>query len=83
MAVSFAAGLSAATALPTDLREANSPAMPRMTVEEAYLQRRLLLIAEDENVNQLVILRQADMLGYAGEIASDGAEALRMWSTGR
>tara|TARA_R110001592_G_scaffold351305_1_gene648371 strand:+ start:539 stop:4138 length:3600 start_codon:yes stop_codon:yes gene_type:complete len=49
------------------------------TVTEARAQGRLILIAEDDKVNQKVILRQLSLLGYAGEIANDGLEALDLW----
>ncbi len=54
-----------------------------LTVAEARAQGRLILVAEDDEVNQKVILRQIEMLGYAAEIASDGAEALRLWRGGQ
>jgi CheY-like chemotaxis protein len=53
-----------------------------MTVEQARAQGRLLLVAEDDEVNQQVILRQLEMLGYAAEIADDGQAALDMWIAG-
>ena len=52
------------------------------TVAEARAQGRLILIAEDDEVNQLVILRQIEMLGYAAEIAENGIEALKLWGAG-
>ena len=52
------------------------------TVAEARAQGRLILIAEDDEVNQLVILRQIEMLGYAAEIAENGIEALKLWCAG-
>ncbi len=33
-------------------------------------------------MNQKVVLQQLGLLGYAGEIASDGVEALTMWRRG-
>jgi len=57
------------------------PARP-VTIDEARAQGRLLLIAEDDEVNQMVILRQIELLGYAAEIATDGEEALKMWQSG-
>jgi len=53
------------------------------TLDEARRQGRLLLIAEDDAINQKVILKQLALLGYAGELAGDGAEALRLWHTGQ
>jgi len=52
------------------------------TVAEARAAGRLVLIAEDDTVNQKVILRQLGLLGYAAEVASTGAEALSMWRAG-
>ncbi len=57
-------------------------AVGRVSVEEARSQGRLLLIAEDDEVNQMVILRQIEMLGYAAEVAVDGEQALEMWRAG-
>ena len=50
-----------------------------VSVEQARAQRRLILVAEDDEVNQKVILQQLELLGYAAEVAVNGAEALRMW----
>lgn len=52
------------------------------TVAEARRTGRLILVAEDDNTNQKVILRQLGMLGYAAEIALDGSEAWDMWREG-
>lgn len=52
------------------------------TIAEARAQGRLILIAEDDEVNQKVILRQLSLLGYTGEVASDGLEALELWRKG-
>jgi PAS domain S-box-containing protein len=48
-------------------------------IAEARAQGRLILVAEDDEINQKVILRQLGLLGYAVEIANDGKEALRLW----
>ncbi len=52
------------------------------TIAEARAQGRLILVAEDDAINQKVILRQLDLLGYAAEIAANGAHALRLWREG-
>ncbi len=52
------------------------------SVAEARAQGRLILVAEDDAINQKVILRQLSLLGYAAEIASNGVEALEMWRKG-
>ena len=53
------------------------------SIAEARDQGQLILVAEDDEVNQMVILRQIQLLGYAAEIAVNGAEALRLWEGGR
>ena len=55
---------------------------PVPSIAEARAQGQLILIAEDDEVNQKVILRQLELLGYAAELASNGAEALRRWRAG-
>jgi CheY-like chemotaxis protein/HPt (histidine-containing phosphotransfer) domain-containing protein len=57
------------------------PQLP--THAQARASRRLILIAEDDLVNQNVILRQMEILGHAAEIAENGGEALRMWRSGQ
>ncbi len=49
------------------------------SVEEAVAQGRLVLVAEDNLTNQDVIRRQLNMLGFACEIAGNGAEALQRY----
>ncbi len=50
-----------------------------MTVEEAKQQGKLILLAEDNLMNQKVIVDQLHALGYAVEVADDGALALDKW----
>ncbi|MBK5255609.1 MAG: response regulator [Vicinamibacteria bacterium] len=50
--------------------------------EDARARRRLVLVAEDNEVNQMVILRQLALLGYAADVAPGGREALERWRTG-
>jgi CheY-like chemotaxis protein len=52
------------------------------TPEEAAAQGRLILVAEDQRVNQMVISRQLSILGFAVEIHADGAAALAAWRPG-
>ena len=49
---------------------------------EPRVHGRLILVAEDDSMNQTVIRQQLSLLGYAGHIAADGAEALRLWRLG-
>ncbi|MDP1890991.1 MAG: PAS domain S-box protein, partial [Gemmatimonadaceae bacterium] len=53
-----------------------------LSLDEARAQGRLILVAEDDAMNQKVILQQLGLLGYAGHIAVDGTEALRLWRAG-
>ncbi|TWB23362.1 signal transduction histidine kinase [Nitrospirillum amazonense] len=53
------------------------------TVEMAMAQGRLVLVAEDQPVNQMVIRRQLSLLGIAAEVTEDGRQALAAWRTGR
>jgi PAS domain S-box-containing protein len=82
-AVAVAAGLAS----PEVLRErleldlSLAPAGP-INHAQARAQGRLVLIAEDDAVNQTVILRQIELLGFAAEIADNGGEALRLWRAG-
>ncbi len=41
--------------------------------------RYLILVAEDEPVNRMVLTRQLELLGHDAEVANDGEEALRLW----
>jgi CheY-like chemotaxis protein/HPt (histidine-containing phosphotransfer) domain-containing protein len=50
--------------------------------EEACQAGRLVLVAEDDETNQKVILRQLALLGVAAEVASNGKQALELWRSG-
>jgi PAS domain S-box-containing protein len=43
---------------------------------------RLILVAEDDDTNRSVILRQLELLGYAAEAADNGEQALQLWRNG-
>ena len=49
------------------------------SIEQARKARRLVLLAEDNLMNQRVIVDQLNALGYAVEVADDGAIALEKW----
>jgi len=50
--------------------------------DEALRQHRLILVAEDNEINQKVIRQQLDLLGYAADVATTGREALRRFEGG-
>ncbi|SIO17256.1 ATP-binding protein [Nitrosomonas cryotolerans] len=50
--------------------------------EEALEQGKLILVAEDNEINQKVIRQQLTLLGYAADIADDGRDALKRWQNG-
>jgi PAS domain S-box-containing protein len=56
---------------------------PVLSVAQAREMGRLILVAEDDAINQKVILRQLGLLGHVAEIASDGREALTLWRANR
>jgi PAS domain S-box-containing protein len=43
---------------------------------------KLILVAEDNETNQQVILRQLALLGFAADVVGDGREALERWESG-
>ncbi|QJR10650.1 Sensor histidine kinase RcsC [Usitatibacter rugosus] len=58
-------------------------ARPAPTLEQAEKEGTLLLIVDDHPINRVVLVKQANALGYAAETAEDGLEGLDQWSTGR
>jgi len=57
-----------------------APVLPSR--EEARQQGRLILVAEDNEINRKVILQQLKLIGQAADVASDGREALERWQSG-
>ncbi|OAN42966.1 hypothetical protein A6A04_09685 [Paramagnetospirillum marisnigri] len=60
-----------------------APLQPSLDLASPRWDGPPVLVAEDHPVNQQVILRQLDMLGYPAELAPDGAAALAAWRSKR
>ncbi len=77
-AMAIAAGRAeAASTESAPLANASKSAPVPLSREEALRQGKLILVAEDNDINQKVIRQQLNLLGYAADIASDGREALK------
>jgi two-component system sensor histidine kinase/response regulator len=80
-AVAIAAGRASADRETPTVRHAASRARVPSR-DEAMRQHRLILVAEDNEINQKVIREQLGLLGYAADIASTGREALERSKSG-
>jgi PAS domain S-box-containing protein len=81
-AVALAANRNVADAAlqaPTPARLIQAPT----SLDEAAALGRLVLVAEDNEINQKVIQRQLELLGFCVEMVEDGASALTCWRAGR
>jgi two-component system sensor histidine kinase/response regulator len=80
-AVAIAAGrASAEPEAPSDHHRTSRPPAP--TRDEALQHHRLILVAEDNEINQRVIRQQLDLLGYAADVAATGREAFKRYQSG-
>ncbi len=82
--VAIAAGRSAERCLDR-FKESDQPVLDAVTPlsrEEARRLGRLILIAEDNEINRKVIQQQLALLGEASVIADDGRKALKLWQSG-
>ncbi len=64
------------------LRHENTVVKPPPSREQTHLQGCMILIAEDNEINQQVMLQQLTLLGFAAYIANNGREALELWKSG-
>jgi PAS domain S-box-containing protein len=82
-AVALAAGrLNQEPTLPMPLDDGDAPPMAADTALAAA-QGCLVLVAEDDETNRMVLERQFALLGVAAEFAHDGAAAWQQWRTCR
>jgi two-component system sensor histidine kinase/response regulator len=79
-AVAMAAGR--ASAEPQASGHQATTRAPPPSRDEALRQHRLILVAEDNEINQKVIRQQLDLLGYAADVATTGREAFKRWQSG-
>ena len=79
LAIARASGRAHAvnTGIATERSPRQPPTAP--SVEDAARLNQLILLAEDNETNRNVIQQQLRLLGYACEVAQDGAIALQMW----
>ncbi|GAC1525115.1 MAG: hypothetical protein NVS2B4_00830 [Ramlibacter sp.] len=68
---------------PIDRRALLAGRRPTPTVAQAQAEGTLVLVVDDHPTNRHLLLRQLASLGYAGEAAADGVEALAAWQSGR
>ena len=54
----------------------------QLSREEARLKGSLILVAEDNEINQKVILQQLMLLGQTADITNNGEEAMQRWRSG-
>jgi PAS domain S-box-containing protein len=80
-AVAIAAGLAQPEAKRVNTGQSEKAFVAPLRFD-AVAQGRLILVAEDNAINQKVILQQLALLGFAADIASDGLEALKRWHSG-
>jgi PAS domain S-box-containing protein len=81
--VAIAAGTLSAQDIATLSERRQQGRIEAPTVDQAVASGRLVLLAEDNETNALVIQEQLRLLGYAAEVAADGLEALLRWRSGR
>jgi signal transduction histidine kinase/CheY-like chemotaxis protein len=66
-----------------DLPGAASARRTAPSAAQAETEGTLLLVVDDHPTNRSLLVRQANMLGYAAESAENGAAALKLWQSGR
>jgi PAS domain S-box-containing protein len=79
--IAVAAGLEPAETDTQSAREAGRSPMPQ-TRRRLSDSDPLILAAEDNETNRLVLTQQLELLGYRAEIVGNGGEALARWRRG-
>jgi len=64
------------------IRRHNNRASNLPSRDEARRIGNLILVAEDNEINQKVIVYQLNLLGFVADVASTGIEALALWEGG-
>jgi PAS domain S-box-containing protein len=80
-AVAIAAGRAHESELERQHRTSRRT-FPRLSREAARKQGCLILVAEDNEINQKVILQQLMLLGLTADVVGNGMEALKLWASG-
>jgi CheY-like chemotaxis protein/HPt (histidine-containing phosphotransfer) domain-containing protein len=80
--VAVAAGRTQQAQVSPQQREGRITKLVAPSRADAVQQGRLILVAEDNETNQKVIVRQLNLLGFTSDVANDGEEALERWHSG-
>lgn len=78
-AVCIAIGRASPEVLQADQNELAVEAIECLSVDEALIAGRLILVVEDDPVNRMVLRRQLTLLGHTAEFVDNGEEALNRW----
>jgi signal transduction histidine kinase/ActR/RegA family two-component response regulator len=81
-AVTGASGRSAAEAAQATAALPLTVNLPPPTQAPQSAHQTLILVAEDNEINRMVIRHQLQLLGYSADIAHNGRDALRQWQSG-
>ena len=81
--VALASGRLTASELAQRSEQRRPALFAATSIDEALRAHQLILLAEDNETNREVMMEQLRLLGYTAEIATDGAQALQMWRSGR
>jgi two-component system, NarL family, sensor histidine kinase EvgS len=77
------AGDDSTTTLDGPLSTAAGLLLPKLAVRDVHRNDFRVLVAEDLQINQIVIGGQLGALGYQADFADNGEQALAMWQSGR